>query len=217
MHAVERALEVNGNLAIELLVRGFRDGRELHDACVVHQHVHAAVFLFGRVEETGDRGGIADIRLNCHRAASPSVVKSRPPVKTLADLGSWRWVELSGTQFQEPNRIALRGLQGKKQSLVVSPVLIAEGVTSIREAVLAGLGTAVLPDWLIREDIRDGRLVRLLPGWRASDLPIHVIYAPQRHLPVRVRAFVEFAIYRLRQRLLVEELSSPSEDATRGT
>jgi DNA-binding transcriptional LysR family regulator len=31
-----------------------------------------------------------------------------------------------------------------------SPVLISEGVRSVREAVRAGLGVAVLPDWLIR-------------------------------------------------------------------
>jgi hypothetical protein len=30
----------------------------------------------------------------------------------------------------------------------------------------------------------------VLPDWRAADLPMHVVYAAQRLLPVRVRAFV---------------------------
>jgi DNA-binding transcriptional LysR family regulator len=40
-----------------------------------------------------------------------------------------------------------------------SPVLLSEGVTSIRETVRSGLGVAVLPDWLVREDLISGRLV----------------------------------------------------------
>jgi DNA-binding transcriptional LysR family regulator len=73
-------------------------------------------------------------------------------------------------------------------------VLISEGVTSIREAVRAGLGVAVLPDWLIQEDLLSGRLVRVLPQWKAKDLPIHVVYAGQRLLPARVSAFIDFVV-----------------------
>lgn len=72
-------------------------------------------------------------------------------------------------------------------------MLISEGVTSIREAVRAGVGLAVLPDWLIREDLLSGRLVRVLPQWNAKDLPVHVVYAGHRLLPARVRAFIDFA------------------------
>jgi len=60
--------------------------------------------------------------------------------------------------------------------------------------VRGGLGVAVLPHWLIREDIHSGRLARVLPQWSAKDLPVHVVYSSQRALPVRVRAFIDFAI-----------------------
>ena len=51
----------------------------------------------------------------------------------------------------------------------------------------------MLPDWLIREDLLVGRLVRVLPQWKAKDLPIHVVYGTHRLLPARVRAFLDFA------------------------
>jgi len=73
-------------------------------------------------------------------------------------------------------------------------VLISEGVRSTREAVRAGLGVAVLPDWLIREDLLSGQLVRVLPQWNAKDLPVHVVYLGARLLPTRVRAFIDFAV-----------------------
>ncbi len=127
-------------------------------------------------------------------AASPSLVKSRPPVKTLADLRGWPWINLSGFQFWNPREVTLHRPDGALQSLAISPVLLSEGVTSIREAARAGLGIAVLPDWLIREDLDSGRLIRILPKWKCPDLPMHVVHASHRLLPRRVRAFVEFAV-----------------------
>ena len=41
-HAVEHALEVDGDLAVEQRVVGLGDGREQHDAGIVHQDVDAA-------------------------------------------------------------------------------------------------------------------------------------------------------------------------------
>jgi DNA-binding transcriptional LysR family regulator len=127
-------------------------------------------------------------------AASPALVKSRPAVKELSDLKSWPWVGLSGIQFWDAKKVTLFGPNRAEQTLSVSPVLISEGVTSIREAVRGGLGVAILPDWLIREDILSGRLVRVLPRWKAKDLSVNVVYSGRRTLPVRMRAFIEFAV-----------------------
>jgi DNA-binding transcriptional LysR family regulator len=132
--------------------------------------------------------------ITLHLAASPSLVKSRPAVKEPADLKSWPWVSLTGFQFWSSKEITLFAPNRAEQTLQISPVLISEGVTSTREAARAGLGVAVLPDWLIREDLRSGWLVRLLPQWSAKDLPIHVVYTGQRMLPARVSAFIDFAV-----------------------
>ena len=72
--------------------------------------------------------------------------------------------------------------------------MISEGVTSLREAMLTGLGITVLPEWLIEGDLVSGRLVRVLPKWRARELPVHVVYPAQRRLPLRVRTFIDFAV-----------------------
>jgi DNA-binding transcriptional LysR family regulator len=137
-------------------------------------------------------------------AASPVLGKSRPNAKTPADLHSWPWIELSGYQFREQNRITFLGPNRIERTLSIAPIFTSEGVTSIREAVLGGLGVALLPDWLIRDDIRSGRLVRILPHWRVEDLPLHVAYAAQRVLPVRVRSFADFAVAHLSKLLRPE-------------
>jgi DNA-binding transcriptional LysR family regulator len=137
--------------------------------------------------------------ITLHLTASPALVNSRSPVKTLADLKSWPWISVAGSQFWSNKEITLFGRDRAEQTLRFSPVLISEGVTSVREAVRDGLGIALLPDWLVKNELDSGDLVQVLPKWKAKDLPIHVVYAGQRVLPTRVSAFIDFAVGYLAQ------------------
>lgn len=131
--------------------------------------------------------------ITLHLVASPTLVKRWPPVKALTDLKSWPWVSVAGSQFWSAKEIRLFGRDGGGQALRIAPVLISEGVTSIREAVRDGLGVSLLPNWLIKDELASGDLVQILPKWKAKDLPIHVVYTGQRVLPARVSAFIDFA------------------------
>ena len=73
-------------------------------------------------------------------------------------------------------------------------MLISEGVTSIREAVRAGLGLAVLPDWLTRGGLFPDDSCSSCRSGTRKDLPVHVVYGGHRLLPARVRAFIDFAV-----------------------
>ncbi len=139
--------------------------------------------------------------ITLHLAAAPSLLKGRPKAKQPADLESWPWIGLAGAQFWSAKEIRLFDKNRTEQTIRVSPVLVSEGVTSIRESVLDGLGVSVLPDWMIQEDLRSGRLVRVLPQWNARDLPVHVVYAGQRLLPLRVSAFIDFAVAHMKREL----------------
>jgi DNA-binding transcriptional LysR family regulator len=97
--------------------------------------------------------------------AAPTLIQKYPIAKEPSDLKSWPWATLSGAQFGGSKEVALYSIKNAEHAFRISPVLISEGVTSLREAVLAGLGIAVLPDWLIREGVVSGKLVRVLPKW----------------------------------------------------
>ena len=45
-----------------------------------------------------------------------------------------------------------------------------------------------------RDDLRSGRLVRVLPQWNVKEFPAQVVYPGHRALPARVRAFIDFAV-----------------------
>jgi DNA-binding transcriptional LysR family regulator len=127
-------------------------------------------------------------------AAAPALLETLSPARQPADLKSWPWIALRGAQFGGSQKMILSAPKRGQQTINIAPVLTSEGVTSLREAALAGIGVSVLPDWLVRKDLVAGRLVRVLPQWNARELPVNVVYPGQRHLPVRVRAFVDFAV-----------------------
>jgi len=182
---VSRFLQTNPNVTAELGLSS-RPLRMIQEGCDV-------AMLPGKItDESVIARPVGQMILQL--AASPSLVKARSPVKEPADLEAWPWITVGGHQFWNTKELTLSARNRVDQTIHLSPLLISEGVTSIREAVRDGLGVSVLPEFLIREDVRCGRLLRLLPQWSPPGLPVHVVYAGARLLPTRVRAFVDFAV-----------------------
>jgi DNA-binding transcriptional LysR family regulator len=69
----------------------------------------------------------------------------------------------------------------------------------VRQAALSGYGIALLGDPLTINDIRSGRLYRLLPNYTVSRRPVFVVYPSRRHLAQRTRVVIDFLIDRFRQ------------------
>ena len=60
----------------------------------------------------------------------------------------------------------------------------------------AGLGVALLPDFLVCEDIRAGRLECALTDWEAGNLTLHLLSPPGRGKPKRLEVFADFMVKR---------------------
>lgn len=63
---------------------------------------------------------------------------------------------------------------------------------AIRNAALAGAGIAHLMRFAVQGDLDAGRLVRILPEVAMPTMPVHIVHAYGRQLPVRARLFVDF-------------------------
>lgn len=73
----------------------------------------------------------------------------------------------------------------------------ATSADGIYHAVLAGIGIARLSTYLVNDDIRAGRLVRLFPEYESDRSDIVAIYADRRNLPKKVRALLDHLAERL--------------------
>jgi DNA-binding transcriptional LysR family regulator len=69
----------------------------------------------------------------------------------------------------------------------------------IRQAAVSGYGIALLGDALTINDIRAGRLYRLLPSYAARQRQVFIVYPSRRHLAQRTRLVIDFLIEEFRQ------------------
>jgi DNA-binding transcriptional LysR family regulator len=61
-------------------------------------------------------------------------------------------------------------------------------------ALREGLGVAYLPDFLVCDDLRAGRLERALEDFRSPELTLHLLSPPGRGKPKRLEVFADFMI-----------------------
>ena len=60
------------------------------------------------------------------------------------------------------------------------------------EAAAAGHGILLTPSFYVASLLRDGRLRRILSGYRLPELGIHAVHPQRSHVPPKVRAFIDF-------------------------
>jgi len=65
------------------------------------------------------------------------------------------------------------------------------------DAVLGGAGISLQPTWMVAELLAQGRLVRVLGRHTGPAQEMHLLYAPRRHQPQRVRVLVDFLAERV--------------------
>lgn len=119
--------------------------------------------------------------------AAPSLVRDKA-IHRVTQLESLPWLAL-GTFYR--NSVRLENERGTARVVRIRPRLITDSLFALRTAALDGLGVAVVSAWVVRDDLADGRLVHVLPGFRAQSLPVFVAYPEARFYPVKLRRFVE--------------------------
>lgn len=68
---------------------------------------------------------------------------------------------------------------------------------AVRAAVLSNLGIGILPLYMVSEALQQGQLVPLLRMYQvAPESAIYLVYLPNRTLPLRVRALIDFLVER---------------------
>jgi DNA-binding transcriptional LysR family regulator len=95
----------------------------------------------------------------------------------------------------------LRGPQDKTVRLEHSPRLACHDFVMLRNAALAGLGIARLPENVVSDDLKHGALERVLPQWNTPQGTVHLVFPTRRGLLPAVRALIDFLAERF-QKLL---------------
>ncbi|MEX2642453.1 MAG: LysR family transcriptional regulator [Acetobacterales bacterium] len=122
--------------------------------------------------------------------AAPAYLAAQGRPAAPADLAAHDCLAYAGTgnwRFAGPDGEVTVPVHGR---------LRANNGDALRAATLGGLGVALLPTFLVGDDLRQGRLERLLPGWEPPEAGIFAIYPHTRFLSAKVRAFIDFLVRR---------------------
>ncbi|HET7852646.1 MAG TPA: LysR family transcriptional regulator [Methyloceanibacter sp.] len=86
---------------------------------------------------------------------------------------------------------------GQEVHLRPNGPLRANNADALAPALLAGLGLAVQPDFVVGEAIKDGRLEPVMPDWSPPPIALHLVMPPGGPRPARVEALASFLAERL--------------------
>jgi DNA-binding transcriptional LysR family regulator len=144
--------------------------------------------------------------------ASPEYLKSRGTPENLAALESHDCLTVSSGQ--DLATWNLTGPNGSEEVRVTGR-FSANRARSLLKSCVSGLGIALLPDMVVMEDLRGGRLTHVLPDYRSGGAKLSVILPSREQIPSAVSTFVEFATAKL-ETLLANQAPQRARKRIRG-
>lgn len=131
--------------------------------------------------------------------ASPEYIRRHGRPSQPNELAAHRCVSYDLPDFKA--RWLFRAAKDTVEEVTITPRITVSGALAVREAVLAGMGPALLADWLVADALRSGALVELLPRYAATatkfDTAAWLLYPSRSYLPRKTRIMIDF----LRERL----------------
>jgi DNA-binding transcriptional LysR family regulator len=145
-------------------------------------------------------GALADSSLRAKKlrtprwvlAASPSYLARRGAPRSpdaLAEHDAILFVAPSGTIVPWTLRTTRHG---RPRTIQAKPALLIDNGELLIEAAAAGLGLCQTLDFLVESQLREGRLVEVLPEHATAGPPIHAVSLPGRDKTPKVRVFLDF-------------------------
>ncbi|WP_217446160.1 LysR family transcriptional regulator [Myxococcus llanfairpwllgwyngyllgogerychwyrndrobwllllantysiliogogogochensis] len=126
--------------------------------------------------------------------ASPRYLRGRKPPARPQDLSAHPCLQFSHFADGETWTFS-RGAE--RATVRVRPALRADNAEALRLAALGGCGVSALATFLVGEDVRAGRLVRVLEDWSIPEVGVFAVHPPGRLVASKARAFVAFVAERL--------------------
>lgn len=138
--------------------------------------------------------------------ASPAYLQRCPAPRTPGELAAHTCLIYSSVQGDD--RWNLTGSEGDKASVVVTGSLRSNNLSAVLAGVHAHMGLAILPWYVARESLADGRAVPVLQDWVLPAQEVHAVFPSPKLVPSKVTHFIAF----LQQSLSGEWWRIPSEN-----
>lgn len=105
--------------------------------------------------------------------ASSSYLRSRPEIQEPNDLLSWDWITLAPVQ-SVPMKFSRKG----ERAVTIKPDtrMFTNDATALYRLARAGAGLAIVPEFLIEQDVAAGKIQQLLPDWGLPSIDVFAVW-----------------------------------------
>jgi len=89
---------------------------------------------------------------------------------------------------------------GEREEVTLEPTLISEHFPFLRQAILAGIGVGLVPDYVVEDAVATGEIVTALDSYRLSifGTQMFMLYMPNHYQTKAARTFIDFILERSR-------------------
>lgn len=133
--------------------------------------------------------------------ASPEYLASRGTPETPKELTAHDCIPFTGFMQAEAWEFSIGGAS---TTVAIRSRLQIDAAEAVVEAALAGAGIIRLFSYHVASAVKDDRLTLLLEAFEPPPLPVNIVYMGGGLLPLKVRAFLDFAAPRLKVRLAAD-------------
>jgi DNA-binding transcriptional LysR family regulator len=189
MHTEPRGtvrISASYNLSLNFLIRALADFQRENRKVEIELSVEDAISNvieagFDLCLRTGwlKESRLYAVRLGAFRlipCASPAYLETNPPPQDPADLAAVPWVSI--TQLPHPDRLEMIKADGQRRSVKVTSVVRTNTGVAART-------------FIANSDLREGRLVRLLPEWTTEEGTISAVFPHKEHMTPRLRLLID--------------------------
>jgi DNA-binding transcriptional LysR family regulator len=156
---------------------------------VVQDGVDVALRVRPTVEDSGSLVVKILARGSALLVASPALLQRQGTPASFHDLQQLPTVAMSCADGRAT--WTLHDPKGHAHELQHRPVYTADDLLTLKYAVLHGTGMTVLPDYMCRHELEEGRLQQVLPGWEQGGV-MHAVFPSRRGMVPAVRRFLDF-------------------------
>jgi len=121
--------------------------------------------------------------------AGPTLLAEHGTPKVPADLSAFPSLSLGRPQHKHSWHLI--GPDDSEARVVHHPKLVTRSMSALRIAATAGVGVVQLPTMMMRDELADGRLVRVLEGWAPPREIVHAVFPSRRGLLPAVRGLID--------------------------
>ncbi|MBE9014637.1 LysR family transcriptional regulator [Chroococcidiopsis sp. CCALA 051] len=126
--------------------------------------------------------------------ASPDYLKRWGQPQKLSDVEQHNCLLFPLAGFR--SRWIFMDKNGDKSEIPVRGRVVISSAIALQQCAIAGMGLALLPHWLIDEDLNNGKLVNVFPDYQVTATDFNtaawLIYPSRAYVPLKVRVFIDF-------------------------